>query len=128
MDYAKEYDRMVEQSNQQQERIKELEADTRITFATLDSKKTLLAACEEQLAASQAREQVLLEALKVSHTDSNYDNQQKFLKALSTPSDDTALREYGAKLLEEMAVELGVCEHKCDVEVRNKAAELRSGD
>ena len=42
MDYAKEYDRMVEQSNRQQERIKELEA---------------------QLAASQARGQVLRELL-----------------------------------------------------------------
>ena len=42
MDYAKEYDRMVEQSNRQQERIKELEA---------------------QLAASQARGQVLRELI-----------------------------------------------------------------
>ena len=106
MDYAKEYDRMVEQSNQQQERIKELEADTRITFATLDSKKTLLAACEEQLAASQAREQMLRDALGscLGEGDSARFLITKIKHALSLTSDDTALREYGAKLLEEMAV------------------------
>ncbi len=109
MDYAKEYDRMVEQSNQQQERIKEL------TVA---------------LTASQAREQMLRDALGscLGEGDSARFLITKIKHALSLTSDDTALREYGAKLLEEMAVELGVCEHKCDVEVRNKAAELRSGD
>lgn len=83
-------------------------------LATIDSKKTLLAACEEQLAASQAREQVLRDALItvqrvicLSADDAPSSKIGRLYdyvgRTLSTPSDDTALREYGAKLLEEMA-------------------------
>lgn len=82
---------------------------------------------QHDLAASQAREYVLRKALQDIRSHATPTGCRLASKALSTPSDDTALREYGAKLLEEMAVELGVCEHKCDVEVHNKAAELRSG-
>ena len=94
----------------QAERIKELEAERnayRNTAISLREHADKLMQrgdnFKEQLAASQARERVLRDALKVSHTDSDYQHQQLFLRALSTPSDDTALREYGAKLLEEMA-------------------------
>lgn len=89
-------------------------------------------ACFAALAASQAREQVLRDGLiKVAIAwSSRYAYDRLLVNGIleSTSSDDTALRQYvkkeQANILREMAIELGVCEHKCDVEVRNKAKEL----
>lgn len=77
---------------------------------------------KEQLAASQAREQVL-RALVQECCDchAEYDN-TPHKAALSIPSYDTALRQWGAKLLREIA---SYCAGTDDL--RAKADELENG-
>ena len=43
---------------------------------------------------------------------------------IALPQDETALRQWGAKLLREMADELGLCKLGCDEELRRKSSEL----
>ena len=65
---------------------------------------------DEKLAASQAREQQLREALeemRYSHTDKA---EAMYQAALALPHDDTALRQYGAKLLRQPANHMMVIE------------------
>jgi len=80
-----------------------------------------------ELAASQAREQQLREALeKVMRSENRWPDY--VIDALALPQDDTALREWGAKLLREMA---GAPHCKGNLfvrdELRRKADELMEG-
>ena len=79
---------------------------------------------EHQLAESQAREQVLRNALESYCGDkcnAEY-NPCGARNALNQPSDNSALREWGAKLLEKS---YNNCE--CLSDLMDKAAELRGG-
>lgn len=78
------------------------------------------------LATSQAREQQLREALSTCQCYSN----KQIAAALALPQDDTALREWGAKLLEEMAMEIDLGTQETEdaaITLCRKAAELREG-
>ena len=75
----------------------------------------------EQLAASQAREQQLREALTVFESGSEQ-NHNAADSALALPQDDTALRQWGAKLLREISD--GVIGVREQMILRRKADEL----
>lgn len=79
---------------------------------------------QAQLAASQAREQQLREALEICKKEMQGDKWDSLYidGVLSLPQDYTALRQWGAKLLREVAK--GGCTH---VHVLRKADELREG-
>jgi hypothetical protein len=64
---------------------------------------TLARISKEELAASQAREQQLREALALYAAERHTGNHAK--EALALPHDDTCLRRYGAKLLRDAANE-----------------------
>jgi hypothetical protein len=77
-------------------------------------------------AEGQAREQQLLEALEYyasfDYSDDSCPVAEDAQQALALPQDDTALRQWGAKLLREVAK--GGCTH---VHVLRKADELEAG-
>ena len=66
--------------------------------------RMIVATLEEQLAAAQARDAKLREALK--SFEGEYGWTACHDEALSTPTDDTALRQYVAKELRKMGVKL----------------------
>lgn len=89
-----------------------------------------LVGLNRQLAASQAYAQQLREALKFVRLtpEENAYWLTQLDAAIALPQDDTALREWGAKLLEEMAE---ILDRGADYELyipilRRKAAELRA--
>jgi hypothetical protein len=114
------------------ERIKVLEVERDAFFLTSFNDT-------QKLAASQAREKVLRAALESASADANcYYHQDVVARidsALSTPSDDTALRQWGAKLLQEMAENVTIWIKELDPDERyyvremlqRKAKELEDG-
>ena len=111
MDYAKEYDRMVEQSNKQLMEIEDLryvisdiccqvqERDKQLTIERIETSKQFAEKekLRQQLAAAQAREQQLRAHLEVIAgkrmcVDNTLGNANIADLALSQPTDTTALQ------------------------------------
>lgn len=115
-------------------RIKELESQLAAMTKKADGFFDALQLAAKINAEGQAREQQLREALEYyasfDYSDDSCPVAEDAQQALAIPQDDTALREWGANLLEEMAMEIDLGTQETEdaaITLCRKAAELREG-
>lgn len=102
-----------------------------ISEATMQHQAAEIMKLKEQLAASQAREQQLREALEICKKEMPGDKWDSLYidGVLALPQDDTALRQWGAKLLRDLVYNRleGLCNESGMKELLRKADELEAG-
>ena len=113
-------------------RIKELESQLAAMTKKADGFFDALQLAAKINAEGQAREKQLREALEICKKEMQGDKWDSLYidGVLAFPQDDTALREWGANLLEEMAMEIDLGTQETEdaaITLCRKAAELREG-